>query len=218
MVQGDQRDGSGTVARPYTPTSLNDTAGRVELVVKDYPGVGNVSSHICGAKVGEYLSVKGCFPKIAVTKNKWKKVGMLAGGSGITPCLQVAEELLSHPEDTTEITLLFCNKDPGSVFLRDRIDALVTSSSGRFTAHYCVDRVGVESWNGPTGYITVDMVQRYLPAADGVNNMIMVCGPPPMYDVVCGPKLFEEGNPPKQGEVSGILKELGFTKETVFKF
>lgn len=74
MVQGPKRDGSGVIARPYTPVSRNDTVGKLELVVKDYPGVGNVSSHICGVKPGDTLSVKGCFTKIKVTPNKWKKV------------------------------------------------------------------------------------------------------------------------------------------------
>jgi NAD(P)H-flavin reductase len=32
------------------------------------------------------------------------------------------------------------------------------------------------------------MVKTYLPPADGANNMIMVCGPPPMYKAVCGGK------------------------------
>ena len=71
----------------------------MELVVKDYPGVGNVSSHVCSRKVGDTLRVKGCFTKIKVEANKWKRVGMVAGGSGLTPCLQVAEELLSLPGD-----------------------------------------------------------------------------------------------------------------------
>ncbi|GMI32059.1 hypothetical protein TeGR_g8801, partial [Tetraparma gracilis] len=29
---------------------------------------------------------------------------------------------------------------------------------------------------------------------------------------------FEKGKPPAQGEVGGVLKELGFTSEAVFKF
>merc|ERR1712238_340055 len=111
MVEGTKRDGSGgKIARPYTPVSRNGMVGKLELVVKDYPDVGNVSTHICNAKVGESISVKGCFTKIAVTPNTWNKVGMIAGGSGLTPCLQVAEELLSHADDTTDITLLFCNQ------------------------------------------------------------------------------------------------------------
>lgn len=217
MVEGLKRDGSGTIARPYTPVSRNDTVGQLELVVKDYPEIGNVSSHMCQAKVGSTLSVKGCFTKIDVTPNKWNKVGMIAGGSGITPCLQVAEELLSNPEDTTEITLIFCNQNPNAIFLKEHIDALVTQSKGRFTVHYCVD-ASTDAWNGLTGYVTPQMVQTHLPKADGDKNIIMVCGPPPMYKAICGPKLFETGKPPAQGEVDGILKDLGFTSDAVFKF
>ena len=93
----------------------------MELVVKDYPGVGNVSSHVCSRKVGDTLRVKGCFTKIKVEANKWKRVGMVAGGSGLTPCLQVAEELLSLPDDKTKIDLIFCNKNEGDIFLKDHL-------------------------------------------------------------------------------------------------
>jgi len=219
MVEGDKRDGSGPVARPYTPVSRNDTAGKLELVVKDYPSIGNVSSFICAAKVGETLAVKGCFTKIEVEANKWKKVGMIAGGSGLTPCLQVAEELLSAPGDNTEISLIFCNQTPNDIFLKDHIDALVAKSGGRFKVYYCVDKaLDDASWTGLTGYVTSDMVQTYLPAPDGESNMIMVCGPPPMYKAICGPKKFEKGKPPAQGKVDGILKELGYGDDAVFKF
>jgi len=220
MVKGDKRDGSGQIARPYTPVSRNDTVGKLELVVKDYPGVGNVSTYLCAVPVGTEVDVKGCYTKIAVEPNKWKKIGLIAGGSGLTPCLQVAEELLDHPDDRTEITLIFCNRNPASIFLSDHIDALVARSKGRFKVHYCVDEVPAFSsmWDGLTGYVTADMVQKYLPAPDGSSNIIMVCGPPPMYKALCGPKEFPEGKPPLQGEVGGVLKDLGYTKDAVFKF
>lgn len=219
MVQGKKRDGSDVLARPYTPVSRNDTVGKLELVVKDYPDVGNVSSHICNATVGSTLAVKGCFTKIHVLPNKWNKVGMIAGGSGITPCLQVAEELLSHSQDTTQITLIFCNQDPQAIFLKDHIDKLVATSQGRFKVHYCVDNTSpTDLWKGLTGYITAEMINTYLPAPDKTNNIIMVCGPPPMYQAICGPKKFEKGKPPAQGELTGILKDLGFTSDAVFKF
>jgi len=218
MVEGNKRDGSGKIARPYTPVSRNNMVGKLELVVKDYPDVGNVSTHICNAKVGETVSVKGCFTKIDVTPNKWKKVGMIAGGSGLTPCLQVAEELLSHADDTTEITLLFCNQNPDAIFLKDHIDALAAKSGGRFKVVYVVDKADGDWDPKAIGYVTKEMITEYLPSADGAHNMIMVCGPPPMYKSLCGPKKFEDGKPPAQGELTGILKEMGFTSEAVFKF
>ena len=120
QVEGAKRDGSGVTERPYTPVTRDCTVGEMELVVKDYPG-GNVSSHICSRQPGDELKVKGCYTKIKVTANKWKHVGMLAGGSGLTPCLQVAEELLSLPDDQTQITLIFCNRDEDEIFLRQRL-------------------------------------------------------------------------------------------------
>lgn len=216
MVQGDKRDGSGTVARPYTPVSRNDLVGKLELVVKDYPDVGNVSSYVCRAPVGSEISVKGCFTKIEVLANKWKKIGMIAGGSGLTPVLQVAEELLSHPDDKTEMTLIFCNTSPETIFLKEHIDNLARSSNGRFKVHYCVDTVPAGQWAGLTGYVDESMVKKYLPAPEGDDNIIMVCGPPPMYKAICGPKAFPKGKPPSQGELSGILKGVGFTESSVF--
>ena len=35
---------------------------------------------------------------------------MIAGGTGITPMLQVIREILSNPEDKTEISLIFANQ------------------------------------------------------------------------------------------------------------
>ena len=216
MVEGPKRDGSGVVARPYTPVTRDDVTGYMQLVVKDYDE-GNVSSHICSRNPGDELKVKGCFTKIKVEANKWKRVGMVAGGSGLTPCLQVVEELLSLEDDMTQINLLFCNRNEDEIFLHEHLDGLAERSCGRFHVHYCVDAPISPSWSGLTGYATDAMLATWLPPP-GEGTMIMVCGPPPMYTAISGPKLFEKGKPPKQGELSGILKDLGFTADMVFKF
>ena len=167
--------------------------------------LGNVSSHVCSRKVGDTLRVKGCFTKIKVEANKWKRVGMVAGGSGLTPCLQVAEELLSLPDDKTKIDLIFCNKNEGDIFLKDHLDSLAAKHD-RFTVKYCVDKpLGMFwSWTGGlTGYVDADMVKAHLPPPSE-GNIVMVCGPPPMYKAICGPKKFEKGKPPKQGPIDGV--------------
>ena len=215
MVEGKKRDGSDFLARPYTPVTRDDTKGYMELVVKDY-AEGNVSSHICATRPGEEIRVKGCFTKIKVEANKWGQVGMVAGGSGLTPCLQVVEELLSLENDATQITLIFCNKSEDDIFLKKELDALAEGSRGRFRVHYCVD-AAASGWGGLTGFVSPEMVAKYLPPP-APTTKIMVCGPPPMYTSICGPKLFEAGKPPKQGPLSGILKDLGYDEGMVFKF
>ena len=39
-----------------------------------------------------------------------KSMGMIAGGSGITPMLQLIRDVVKNRNDNTEMTLLFSNK------------------------------------------------------------------------------------------------------------
>ena len=91
MIKGNDEDGK-VVARPYTPTSLNDEKGKFEILIKSYPQ-GKVSSYLHSLKVGDSIEVKGPFPKIKYTANMKKKIGMVAGGTGITPMLQIIKEV-----------------------------------------------------------------------------------------------------------------------------
>ena len=75
MIKGLPKDGKD-VARPYTPTSLDQDEGKFELIIKGYPE-GNVSSYLCGLKVGDNVEVKGPFPKIKYVPNMKKKIGMV---------------------------------------------------------------------------------------------------------------------------------------------
>jgi cytochrome-b5 reductase len=68
-------------------------------------------------------------------------------------------------------------------------------------------------WKGGVGYLTKDMVAAHMPAP-AANNLVMVCGPPGMMKAVCGDKV----SPSDQGEVTGLLKELGYSKDMVYKF
>ena len=43
---------------------------------------------------------------------------------------------------------------------------------------------------------------------------MQVCGPPPMMKALSGDKAQDKS----QGPLSGLLKDLGFTEEGVFKF
>jgi NAD(P)H-flavin reductase len=38
------------------------------------------------------------------------QIGMVAGGTGITPMLQIASAILKDPKDNTKIKLLFANQ------------------------------------------------------------------------------------------------------------
>lgn len=39
-----------------------------------------------------------------------KQVGLIAGGTGITPMLQIIRAMIKDPEDDTKVSLLFANQ------------------------------------------------------------------------------------------------------------
>lgn len=53
----------------------------------------------------------------------YRHIGMVAGGSGITPMLQVIDEILSNKDDKTQVSLVFANQTESDIILKDRIDA-----------------------------------------------------------------------------------------------
>jgi cytochrome-b5 reductase len=115
-----------TVVRPYTPTSLNAQRGFVDLMVKSYPAPGGqMSRHIHSLRPGSgFLELKGPFKKLEYKPNMKRKIGMVAGGTGIAPMLQIIREVLSNPEDATEVSLVFANVSESDILLRDELDAL----------------------------------------------------------------------------------------------
>ncbi|KAG0207503.1 NADH-cytochrome b5 reductase [Mortierella sp. GBA30] len=200
------------VIRPYTPTSDADLKGSFDFVVKRYDA-GVMSAHIHSLKVGDTLAVKGPLTKYALQVNQHKSVAMIAGGTGIAPMLQVIGGILKNKEDTTKINLIFANVTPKDIILKDELDAFAKEHSDRFKVTYVVDKA-VESWEGETGYITGELLKKHIPEIGSEGNKVFVCGPPPMMVAVSGPK----GPNYTQGEVDGVLKELGLTIEQVFKF
>lgn len=58
--------------------------------------------------------------------------GMIAGGTGITPCYQVAAAILKDPSDTTRISLIFGNVSEDDILLRQELDDLAAQHPDRF--------------------------------------------------------------------------------------
>lgn len=217
MVQGAKGEDGTAPSKPYTPITTDDQLGYFELMVKGYP-TGLVSKYLCSLSPGDTIDVKGPFPKLAYTANMKKHIGMIAGGSGITPMVQVLKEILKNPSDTTTVTLVYGNQTPSNIPLRAELDAMAKSSRGRLKVLYVVDKNDTGDPNiFHEGYVTAEVCASALPKPSE-DVLVYVCGPPGMLKAVAGGKKIEKGKPPAQGEVSGVLKELGYTSDMVYKF
>jgi cytochrome-b5 reductase len=202
------------VVRPYTPTTKAEQLGYFDLVVKKYPD-GKMGGVFWDLKKGDDMLMKGPFKKIEYTRNMKKSIGMIAGGTGITPMLQVIIAILNDPRDKTEVRLLYANETEGDIMLKKELDALAAKHPN-FKVTYTVSKGG-EDWNGYTGYVNQQMVAETLPAPSD-DTLIMVCGPPPMMKAICGPKGKPDQPGGRQGLLDGLLKGMKYDSSNVFKF
>lgn len=67
---------------------------------------------------------------------------------------------------------------------------------------------------GPSGFINADVIKKHVGSAELKDKIkIFICGPPGQVAAVAGSKAG-----PKQGEIGGILKELGYNEDQVGYF
>mmetsp|Transcript_33396 Transcript_33396/g.80771 ORF Transcript_33396/g.80771 Transcript_33396/m.80771 type:complete len:158 (+) Transcript_33396:142-615(+) len=119
-----------------------------------------------------------------------KHFGMIAGGTGITPMLQIMNAVLrDEPGSDVTVSLLYANQSEDDILVRKELEDAVERYPGRFKLHYTVDRAP-EGWKHSKGFITKEMIESHLPSAasDG-STQILMCGPPPMVKFACLPNL-----------------------------
>lgn len=127
------------VMRSYTPITGHDQKGYVDLLVKVYfkgvhpkfPEGGKMSQYLEQLKIGDMIEVSGPKGKLTYVGKgvihikhrvkdpkpeirKANKIVMIAGGTGITPMLQVLRYALMEPG---YVCHLICSSDSNSFFL-----------------------------------------------------------------------------------------------------
>jgi len=203
------------VVRPYTPTSSDEDLGHMDLVIKVYhanvhpkfPEGGKMTQYLESMAVGDTIDVrgpsgllqyngKGTFAirpdKKAEPNNvKVSRVSMIAGGTGITPMLQLVRAVFRDPEDKTCLSLLFANQTEEDILLKAELEELAEQYPERFHLWYTIDRP-TEGWKYSSGFINAEMIEKALfpPAED---NLVLMCGPPPMINFACIPNLDKLG-------------------------
>lgn len=199
--------GADDEAKPYTPVSPCNQRGWFRLVIKAYPG-GHVSSYLHTLSAGDVMQIKGPFFKLKYEPNMNKKMGMIAGGTGITPMLQVIREVIKNPEDRTHVHLIFQSRAEEDVtLLRNQLDEIVEKHSN-IEVTYILSQPSSE-WSGLRGRVNAALLLDTMPPpADGEDQpLIYICGPPGMLNDLAGPKAADKS----QGELTGVLKDLGYT-------
>jgi cytochrome-b5 reductase len=150
------------VLRSYTPISSDTTPGYFDLLIKSYP-TGNISKHVAGLQVNQTMQVKGPKGAMVYRPNLVRRFGMIAGGTGITPMLQIIRAIIRGRADgdRTEVDLIFANVNPEDILLKDDLDGLVRDDPG-FRIYYVLNNPP-EGWSGGIGFVTAEMIKVRAP-------------------------------------------------------
>jgi len=206
---------NGKLIRPYTPISTNALIGQFELLIKHYPNGANgkgpqMSAFFWKMPVGTKLefkhikfNVKTQYPFQSST------VTMLVGGTGITPMIQALHPILGNDEDKTEVTIFYGSRTQDDILGKGLLDEWEKSYSQLKVHHVLSHEADDSDWKGLRGFITADMLKKY-GATPRDGHKVWVCGPPPMYKALCGPR--------GEDELTGALADMGFSVGAVYKF
>jgi len=134
--------------KSYTPIKQNNNI--LEFLIKGYEN-GTISKHIHNSQPGDYLMLKGPIQtsqsythnslSSSISINNDKPISFLlliAGGTGITPMLQVLYDKLIHNERKTQIVLIYSNKTKDDIIWRDQLDQLKQTFGSLLLINYVI--------------------------------------------------------------------------------
>lgn len=204
------------VIRPYTPISTNNLIGSFDLLVKNYGENGRMSTHLCTTPVGTLVDFKHIKFNVKIQAPfKPKKIGMIVGGTGITPMIQALHAILGDVTNDKEAAMLYGSRDSGDILGKELLDNWEKDygsygKGGKFSVTHVLSHEKEESeWTGKRGFISKELIEEHFGSPDE-DVLIFVCGPPIMYKIFCGPR--------DEKDLTGILKDMGYKAEQVYKF
>ena len=105
---------------------------------------------------------------------------MIAGGTGITPMLQIIRAIARDPTDKTTVSLVYANVTETDILLRKELDEAVAASDGRLQVYHVLNKPPA-GWTGGEGFVSKEIIADKLGAAlEADENKLLMCGPPPM--------------------------------------
>lgn len=204
--------------RKYTPISAINEKGFFDLLIKiyyknlhpEYPEGALFTQFIDSLKIGDSIEIAGPTGRIEYygdgvfkikqneteTIKKAKNIGMIAGGTGITPCFQVLQYSISQNENVN-LSLIYANKTENDILLRPILEEFIAE---QVVHTYFVLEKPPENWKMGVGYITHDHIVERMPPPHK-DTLILYCGPSSM-----------------NVHVRNLLSNIGYTPDMVLKF
>jgi len=134
----------------------------------------------------------------------FRKINLIAGGSGLTPHRQLIHAVLSSKEDETQISLIDSNKMYQDILMREELQKYADEEPERFKLwHVLSSPPEDKGWKHSKAHLDKDIIQQHFYPAEDKDTATFLCGPPGLIEKAAVP----------------ALKELGFEEgKTIFGF
>ncbi|WUR04234.1 NADH-cytochrome b5 reductase (MCR1) [Vairimorpha necatrix] len=199
--------------RPYTPVSWKHN--EINFVIKKYPRNG-ISEMIHNKNIGDEVNISKSIPKLKYNENK-KNILMISAGTGITPMLQI----LKKEQNIGKFTIIDCNRTFDDILINRniinkdiKIFYILNKEKNQCVLNKNLYFIKDDEENIIKERLTKQLLEKILKELPSRPEFVYVCGPPGFMKSISGEKLPNL----EQGELTGMLKELGFTSDEVYKF
>ena len=142
------------------------------------------SAALKALKPGDWARIDAPYGKFTF-EGEHEKIGLLAGGIGITPFMGICQYCSDKSLDT-KVTMLYGNRTENDIAFRKELEALQQRNKN-LKIVFILNEAD-SNWKGATGLITTDLIKREIP--DYKETMFYTCGPPVMVEVM--EKLFAQ--------------------------
>ncbi len=161
---------------PFSFSSSAERDGPLEFTIKD---LGDFTSRVGDLSPGVPVYLDGPYGEFCIDEHDAPGYVFLAGGIGSAPMMSMLRTLADRGDDSM-LYLFYGNLNWEAVVFREEIEALKEWLNLQVV--YVLEEPGPD-WEGETGYITTDLLDRYLP--DNRNALVyFVSGPTLMIDAV----------------------------------
>jgi cytochrome-b5 reductase len=181
------------IKRPYTPSSVPGTTGYFDLTVKRYEQ-GMMSKYLHDREIGDTVLMSGPNSGGHWVDGMAKRVGFVAGGTGITPMISIIRWILANGLDV-ELFLVFANKTEGDIIFREEWESNAREHAN-FHLHHVLEQ-SPAGWTQGKGRIDEEILRRHLPPPSP-ETAVFLCGPPMMVDIL-----------------EGTLKGIGYSEPSI---
>jgi glycine betaine catabolism B len=148
------------------------------------------SSILKTLKKGDWAKIDAPYGKFTF-EGEHPKIGLLAGGIGITPFISICKYCTDMRLDT-KVTLLYGNRTENEIAFKEELEAMQKKNEN-LRIVFTLNEPD-SGWKGATGLINAEMIKKEIPEYE--ETVFYTCGPPAMAQTM--EKLVDELRLPKK--------------------